>query len=66
MGKAKEALELQEAGPSTASEDQMVVCWEELQDLKGIWSVLSQIWEQIDEMKDKPCCASRWTSCSSS
>ena len=27
---------------------------EELQDLKGVWSELSKIWEQIDEMKDKP------------
>jgi dynein heavy chain 1 len=54
VGKAKEALELQEAGPSSASEDRMVVGWEELQDLKGVWSELSRIWEQIDEMKDKP------------
>ena len=53
VGKAKEALELQEAGPSSASEDRMVVGWEELQDLKGVWSELSRIWEQIDEMKDK-------------
>merc|ERR1719422_1263221 len=51
VGKAKEALELQEAGPSSASEDRMVVGWE---DLKGVWSELSRIWEQIDEMKDKP------------
>ena len=54
VGKAKEALELQEAGPSSASEDRMVVGWEELQDLKGVWSELSRIWEQIDEMKDEP------------
>ena len=40
--------------PSSASEDRMVVGWEELQDLKGVWSELSRIWEQIDEMKDKP------------
>ena len=54
VGKAKEALELQEAGPSSASEDRMVVGWEELQDLKGVWSELSRIWEQIDEIKDEP------------
>ena len=54
VGKAKEALELQEAGPNSASEDSMVVGWEELQDLKAVWSELSRIWKQIDEMKDKP------------
>jgi dynein heavy chain 1 len=32
----------------------MVVGWEELQDLKGVWNELNRIWEQIDEMKDKP------------
>ena len=54
VSKAKEALELQETGPTSASEDRMVVGWEELQDLKGVWSELSRIWEQIDEMKAKP------------
>ena len=54
MRKSKLALELQEAGPSSASEDRMVVGWEELQDLKVVWSELSRIWEQIDEMKDTP------------
>jgi len=54
VSKAKEALELQETGPTSASEDRMVVGWEELHDLKGVWSELSRIWEQIDEMKDKP------------
>ena len=32
----------------------MVVGWEELQDLNGVWSELARVWEQIDEMKDKP------------
>ena len=32
----------------------MVVVWEELQDLKGVWSELAKIWEQIYEMKDSP------------
>ena len=27
---------------------------EELQDLKGVWSELSKIWDQIDELKEKP------------
>ena len=30
------------------------VAFEELQDLKGVWSELCKIWEQIDEMKEKP------------
>ncbi len=54
VGKAKEALELQDAGPSSVNEERMVVGWEELQDLKGVWNELGRIWEQIDEMKDKP------------
>ena len=32
----------------------MQVALEELQDLKGVWSELSKIWEQIDDLKDKP------------
>ena len=32
----------------------MQVALEELQDLKGVWIELSKIWEQIDELKDKP------------
>ena len=52
--KAKEALELQESGPASANEERMLVGWEELQDLKGVWNELNRIWEQIDEMKDKP------------
>ena len=54
VAKAKEALELQDAGPSSVNEDRMSVGWEELQDLKGVWNELARIWEQIDEMKDKP------------
>ena len=27
---------------------------EELQDLKGVWSELSKVWEQIDQMKEQP------------
>jgi len=30
------------------------VAHEELHDLKGVWSELRKIWEQIDEMKEKP------------
>lgn len=32
----------------------MQVAHEELQDLKGVWAELSKIWEQIDELKEKP------------
>ncbi|XP_042877143.1 dynein heavy chain, cytoplasmic-like isoform X5 [Penaeus japonicus] len=54
VAKAKEALELQEPGALNTSEDRMTVAYEELQDLKGVWSELAKIWEQIDEMKEKP------------
>ncbi|XP_077870638.1 cytoplasmic dynein 1 heavy chain 1-like [Saccoglossus kowalevskii] len=52
--KAKEALELQEPGTISPSEDRMLVALEELQDLKGVWSELAAIWEQIDGLKDTP------------
>ena len=52
VGKSKEALE--EAGLSSTSEDMMVVGWEELQDVKSVWLELTRIWEQVDEVKDKP------------
>lgn len=52
--KAKEALELQEPGSTSASEDRMQVIFEELQDLRGVWSELSRIWTQIDETREKP------------
>lgn len=25
-----------------------------MQDLKGVWSELSKVWEQIDQMKEQP------------
>uniref|UniRef100_T1JGT9 Dynein heavy chain, cytoplasmic n=1 Tax=Strigamia maritima TaxID=126957 RepID=T1JGT9_STRMM len=52
--KAKEALELQEQGSLSASDERVQVAFEEMQDLKGVWSELAKIWERIDEMKDKP------------
>ncbi|XP_072172912.1 cytoplasmic dynein 1 heavy chain 1-like [Diadema setosum] len=54
VAKAKEALELQELGTVSASEERVQVALEELQDLKGVWSELQKIWEQIDELKEKP------------
>lgn len=32
----------------------MTVVFEELQDLRGVWSELSRIWSQIDEIREKP------------
>lgn len=32
----------------------MTVVFEELQDLRGVWSELSRIWTQIDEIREKP------------
>ncbi|XP_044746185.1 dynein heavy chain, cytoplasmic isoform X2 [Coccinella septempunctata] len=54
VAKAKEALELQELGGVSTSEDKMQVVFEELQDLRGVWSELSKIWNQIDEIREKP------------
>ena len=54
VAKAKEALELAEPGQLSPSEERMQVGLEELQDLKGVWSELSKIWEQLDEQKEKP------------
>ncbi|XP_021916205.1 dynein heavy chain, cytoplasmic isoform X6 [Zootermopsis nevadensis] len=54
VAKAKEALELQEPGGVSTSEDRMQVVFEELQDLRGVWSELSRIWAQIDEIREKP------------
>ena len=36
------------------NDERMQVAIEELQDLKGVWCELAKIWEQIDELKDKP------------
>jgi dynein heavy chain 1 len=30
------------------------VALEELQDLKGVWSELSKIWEKIEDLREKP------------
>ncbi|CAB0033630.1 unnamed protein product [Trichogramma brassicae] len=54
VSKAKEALELTETGGSSDNEARMQVVFEELQDLKGVWSELLKIWTQIDEIREKP------------
>jgi dynein heavy chain 1 len=41
-------------GGVSTSEDKMQVVFEELQDLRGVWSELSRIWAQIDEIREKP------------
>lgn len=38
----------------SSAEDRMIVVFEEMQDLKGVWSELSKIWVQIDEIREKP------------
>lgn len=53
VAKAKEALELHDSGGSVNTE-RMGVALEELQDLRGVWSSLSKIWTQIDDIRDKP------------
>ncbi|XP_037072682.1 LOW QUALITY PROTEIN: dynein heavy chain, cytoplasmic-like [Pollicipes pollicipes] len=53
VSRAKEALELGDAVAS-AADDRLAVAFEELHDLKGVWSELSKIWEQLDEIKEKP------------
>ncbi|XP_028159308.1 dynein heavy chain, cytoplasmic isoform X5 [Ostrinia furnacalis] len=53
VAKAKEALELHETGTSVNNE-RMTVALEELQDLRGVWSSLSKIWTQIDDIREKP------------
>ena len=54
VSKAKEALELEDSSVSNVTNDKLSIGWEELQDLKGVWSELSKIWEQIEELKDLP------------
>uniref|UniRef100_A0A8C7FDQ8 Cytoplasmic dynein 1 heavy chain 1 n=1 Tax=Oncorhynchus kisutch TaxID=8019 RepID=A0A8C7FDQ8_ONCKI len=52
--RAKEALELTDTGLLSGSEERVQVALEELQDLKGVWSELSKVWEQIDQAKEQP------------
>jgi len=42
------------AGHVSASEERVLVSQEELQDLKGVWAELSKMWQQIDELKERP------------
>lgn len=47
-------LFFKEPGGINTSEDRMQVVFEEMQDLRGVWSELSNIWTQIDEIREKP------------
>ena len=42
------------AGQYSPTEERMQVAMEELGDLRGVWSELARIWEQIDDLKEKP------------
>ncbi|XP_052742503.1 dynein heavy chain, cytoplasmic isoform X1 [Bicyclus anynana] len=53
VAKAKEALELHDT-VSSVNNERMTVALEELQDLRGVWSSLSKIWTQIDDIREKP------------
>ena len=52
MMKAKDALELRDSSSST-NDIRIVVSIEELQDLKGVWTEMGKVWQQIDEQKEK-------------
>lgn len=41
-------------GQVSPSQERMSVALEEMTDLKGVWSELARVWEQIDELKEKP------------
>lgn len=43
-----------ETGILSATDERLQVALEELQDLKGVWSELAKIWDQIDQMKEQP------------
>lgn len=47
-------INLLNPGFVSGSDDRVTVALEELQDLKGVWVELSKIWEQIEELREKP------------
>ncbi len=53
LGRNTSSVALLTGGGST-NDDRMTVVFEELQDLRGVWSELSRIWTQIDEIREKP------------
>ena len=38
----------------SGSDERVTVALEELQDLKGVWLELGKVWEQIEELREKP------------
>ena len=47
-------LALPWTGFVSGSDERVTVALEELQDLKGVWLELGKIWEQIEELREKP------------
>ena len=45
---------LSHPGFVSSSDDRVTVALEELQDLKGVWSELSKVWEKIEDLREKP------------
>ena len=43
-----------DAGFVSGSDERVTVALEELQDLKGVWLELGKIWEQIEDLREKP------------
>ncbi|BHF62050.1 Cytoplasmic dynein 1 heavy chain 1 [Sparganum proliferum] len=54
LQRAKEALELTEAGVVPPSEERVQVVLEELQDLKNVWIELSRFWDEIEQLRETP------------
>ncbi|TRY63473.1 hypothetical protein TCAL_02090 [Tigriopus californicus] len=54
ISKAKEALELDSAKAPGDVDEKLGIGWEELMDLKGVWTELSSVWKTIDELKETP------------
>jgi len=52
MAKAKDALELRDAG-SAVSDQRILASMEEMADLAGVWTELAKVWTQIDEQREK-------------
>lgn len=55
VARAKDALELVDQNANIeqfkSSSEKLEVAFEELQDLKGVWSKLSMIWEQLEQLR---------------
>lgn len=52
--RAKEALELSDPAHPSPHAEKLRVSIEELQDLKNVWGILRPLYQEIDEVKEKP------------